>query len=78
MAAAGVAGVTFHDLRGIFAARRMADGWTAEDVALGTGHSLRDLVSLERYVSRAVVAAKRAEATAQRKPEAGKCTASAN
>ncbi len=71
-AAAGVAGVTFHDLRGTFATRRMADGWTTEDVALCTGHSLRDLASLERYVSRAVVAAKRAEAMAQRMAEAEK------
>jgi integrase len=69
---AGVKGVTFHDLRGTFATRRMASGWTAEDVALCTGHSLRDLASLERYVSRATVAATRAEAMAQRMAEVGK------
>lgn len=71
-ATAGVSGVTFHDLRGTFATRRMADGWTTEDVALCTGHSLRDLASLERYVSRAGVAVKRAEAMARRMSEAGK------
>jgi hypothetical protein len=37
----------------------MADGWTTENVAFCTGHSLPDLASLERYVSCAVVAAKR-------------------
>lgn len=71
-AKAEVQGVTFHDLRGTFATRRMADGWTTEDVALCTGHSLRDLASLERYVSRAGVAAKRAEAMAQRMSKAEK------
>lgn len=63
---AGVEGVTFHDLRGTFATRRMAAGWTAEDVALCTGHSLRDLRTLERYVDRRLVAEQRAEAMALR------------
>jgi len=63
---AGIEGVTFHDLRGTFATRRMAEGWTAEDVALCTGHSLRDLRTLERYVDRRLVAEHRAEAMALR------------
>jgi len=70
-AQAGVSGVTFHDLRGTFATRRLSEGWTTEDVALCTGHSLRDLASLERYVSRAGVAAKRAEAMAKRMAQSG-------
>ena len=70
-AKAGIHGVTFHDLRGTFATRRMAEGWTAEDVALCTGHSLRDLASLERYVSRAGVAASRAKAMAKRLAQNG-------
>jgi integrase len=61
---AGIAGVTFHDLRGTFASRRMAEGWSAEDVALCTGHSLRDLATLEKYICRANVAGARAEARA--------------
>ena len=69
---AGVNGVTFHDLRGTFATRRLAEGWSVEDVAYCTGHSLRDLASLERYVSRATVAATRADAMAQRMAEAEK------
>ena len=64
--AAGITGVTFHDLRGTFATRRMADGWSAEDVALCTGHSLRDLRTLERYVDRKMVAERRAEVMAIR------------
>ena len=55
-AKAGVKGVTFHDLRGTFATRRLAEGWSIPEVAMCTGHSLRDLKSLERYVDRQVVA----------------------
>ena len=60
---AGIRGVTFHDLRGTFVSARLADGWSAQEVALCTGHSLRDLVSLERYVDRTKVS----EANARRK-----------
>jgi integrase len=63
---AGVSGVSFHDLRGTFATRRLAAGWSLEEVAYCTGHSLRDLRSLERYVNREVVAAERAHAIARR------------
>jgi integrase len=66
---AGVSGPKFHDLRGTFATRRLAEGWSAEDVAFCTGHSLRDLASFERYVSRGDVAAKRAQAMAKRLAE---------
>jgi integrase len=65
-AAAEITGVTFHDLRGTFATRRLAEGWTVEDVAYCTGHALRDLRSLERYVNREAVAAERAIAMAKR------------
>jgi integrase len=49
---AGIRGYTFHDLRGTFATRRLAEGWTVQEVAMCTGHSLRDLASLDRYVDR--------------------------
>lgn len=64
--AAGVRGVTFHDLRGTFASRRLAEGWAPQDVAYCTGHSLRDLGSLDKYVDRKSVAAARAVHMAQR------------
>jgi integrase len=63
---AGVTGVHFHDLRGTFATRQLAAGWALDEVAFCTGHSLRDLRSLERYVNREEVAASRARALADR------------
>jgi integrase len=60
--AAGVRGVTFHDLRGTFVTRRLAVGWTTLEVAMCTGHSLRDLASLDTYADREAIAS----ATAQR------------
>lgn len=60
--AAGIKGVTFHDLRGTFVTRRLAEGWTTQEVAMCTGHSLRDLASLDTYADRGVIA----EATANR------------
>lgn len=59
---AGISGVTFHDLRGTFVTRRLAEGWTTQEVAMCTGHSLRDLSSLDTYADRGAVA----EATAAR------------
>ena len=59
---AGVVGVTFHDLRGTFVTRRLAEGWTTLEVAVCTGHSLRDLSMLDSYTDRSKVA----EATARR------------
>ncbi|HLZ77126.1 tyrosine-type recombinase/integrase [Phenylobacterium sp.] len=64
--AAGVVGVTFHDLRGTFVTRRLAAGWTAQEVALCTGHSLRDLAMLDTYADRSTVAAASAERISQR------------
>lgn len=60
--AAGIEGLTFHDLRGTFVTRRFSEGWTREEVAMCTGHSLRDLASLDTYADRGVIA----EATANR------------
>ena len=54
--AAGVTGVTFHDLRGTFVTRRLADGWTTHEVASCTGHSLRDLAMLDAYADRGTIA----------------------
>lgn len=59
---AGVEGVTFHDLRGTFVTRRLSEGWSTVEVAICTGHSLRDLGMLDTYANRGRVA----EATAQR------------
>ena len=53
---AGVRGVTFHDLRGTFVTRRLAAGWTSQEVAMCTGHSLRDLAMLDTYADRGIVA----------------------
>lgn len=46
----------FHDLRGTFVTRRLEQGWSIQEVALCTGHSLRDLASLEKYTARSQVA----------------------
>lgn len=54
--AAGVKGVTFHDLRGTFVTRCLAQGWTTQEVAMCTGHSLRDLASLDTYADRGTIA----------------------
>lgn len=62
---AGVTGVTFHDLRGTFVTRKLAAGWTPLEVAICTGHSLRDLKMLDVYADRVRVA----EATASRLAE---------
>lgn len=70
--AAGVTGVTFHDLRGSFVTRRLAAGWTTQEVAMCTGHSLRDLASLDTYADRGSVADASAERIAQRTRENGK------
>jgi integrase len=59
---AGVKGVTFHDLRGTFVTRRLSQGWTTQEVAMCTGHSLRNLASLDTYADRETIS----EATAMR------------
>lgn len=53
---AAVEGVTFHDLRGTFVTRRLAAGWSTQEVAMCTGHSLRDLASLDAYADRQTIA----------------------
>lgn len=58
--AAGITGVTFHDLRGTFVTRRLAAGWDPIDVASCTGHSIRNLGMLDSYADRARVAKARA------------------
>lgn len=55
-AAAGIEDRTFHDLRGTFVTRRFSEGWTREEVAMCTGHSLRDLASLDTYADRGAIA----------------------
>lgn len=65
---AGVVGVTFHDLRGTFVTKRLSEGWTTLEVAVCTGHSLRDLSMLDSYTDRSKVA----EATARRVAERNK------
>lgn len=66
---AGVKGVTYHDLRGTFVTRHFEAGWTAEEIALCTGHSLRDLASLERYVGRSRVSLANAKRVGRRSSE---------
>lgn len=63
---AGVVDLTFHDLRGTFVTKRFEAGWSAEDIAFCTGHSLRDLATLQRYTSRGRVAETRALALRDR------------
>lgn len=64
--AASIRGVTFHDLRGTFVTLRLSQGWTALEVAMCTGHSLRDLAILDGYADRKVVALRTAERLAAR------------
>lgn len=56
-AAAGVSGVTFNDLRGTFITRRRVMGWTAEQVALCSGHPIEGERGAQRaYADRARIA----------------------
>jgi integrase len=64
---AGIQGVTFHDLRGTFVTRRLSEGWTPTEVAMCTGHTLRDLASLDVYADRKVIARRTAERLAGRR-----------
>ena len=66
---AGVSGVTFHDLRGTFVTRRLAEGWNTMEVAICTGHSLRDLRMLDSYADRGKVASAMARRVADRLAE---------
>lgn len=58
--AAGVSGVTFNDLRGTFITRRLAEGWSREDVAWVTGWSMRNLAMIDVYADRRKIAVERA------------------
>lgn len=64
--AAGVSGVTFHDLRGTFVTRKLATGWSTQEVAMCTGHSLRDLAMLDTYADRATIAQASADRISKR------------
>lgn len=46
---AGITDRTFHDLRGSFVVRAIKAGMTLEQIAQVTGHSMRDLRTLERH-----------------------------
>lgn len=46
--AAGVEGVTFHDLRGTFVSRKYADGWSIKEIAQASGHAEKDAESIIR------------------------------
>jgi integrase len=48
-AAAGIFGLTFHDLRGTAVTRLAIAGCTAPEIATITGHSLRDVRTLDAY-----------------------------
>ncbi len=63
---AGIKGVTFHDLRGTFVTRKLSEGWSPTQVAMCTGHRLRDLASLDVYADRKVIARRTAEWLAAR------------
>lgn len=54
---AGIVGLTFNDLRGTFITRRRSGGWTAEEVALCSGHPIAgEKGAMTHYVDRLVVA----------------------
>lgn len=58
---------TFHDLRGTFVTRRRAMGWTAEQVALCSGHKIAGEAGAQgAYVDRAAVAKANAESLWER------------
>ncbi|WP_426031047.1 tyrosine-type recombinase/integrase [Caulobacter sp. DWP3-1-3b2] len=64
---AGIEGRTFHDLRGTFITRRRVDAWTAEEVALCSGHKISgELGAQGAYVDRAQVALASAKRLAAR------------
>ncbi len=55
--AAQIKGLTFNDLRGTFITRRRTSGWSAEEVALCSGHPIPgELGAQGAYVDRASVA----------------------
>lgn len=46
--AAGVHGVTFHDLRGTFISRKYAEGWSIKEIAEASGHMEKDAEQIIR------------------------------
>lgn len=63
---AGVRDLTFHDLRGTFVTRCFELGWTREEIAFCTGHSLRSLATLEKYANRQSISRTNARRLAER------------
>jgi len=64
---AKVAGRTFNDLRGTFISRRRAVGWSAEEVALCSGHPVEgEKGAMPKYVDRLTVAIASAKRIAAR------------
>lgn len=64
---AGISGLTFHDLRGTFVTRRRSEGWTAEEVALCSGHKISGEQGAQgAYVDRQAVALANAKRLAVR------------
>lgn len=60
--AAGINGLTFHDMRGSFITRRRSIGWTAEETALCSGHKVAGEAGAQgAYVDRQTVAIANAE-----------------
>ena len=65
--AAQISGLTFNDLRGTFITRRRTAGWSAEEVALCSGHPIPgELGAQGAYVDRASVARANALRLAER------------
>lgn len=76
---ADIQGLTFHDLRGTFITRRRTEGWTAEEVALCSGHKIAGEQGAQgAYVDRAAVAFANASRLAKRHYGSKKRTRSAN
>jgi integrase len=65
--ASSVDGLTFHDLRGTFITRRRTAGWTAEEVALCSGHKIAgEQGAQSAYADRATIALANALRLAER------------
>ncbi len=62
---------TFHDLRGNFVTSRFALGWTREEVAMSSGHSMRNLAMLDVYTDREAASRATAQRINEREKTAG-------
>lgn len=67
LAKAGIEGLTFHDLRGTAVTRLSLAGCTTAEIAAITGHSLRDVMALEAYLSREPALAEQAIAKLEKR-----------